>query len=81
MDYLRLRSEFGRDLRLIGGLDLDVLREGNEAIRRELEEKVPLLLAQGSYAPLLDGRVREDVSWGSYCFYRELLERLCAGGG
>jgi hypothetical protein len=81
MDYLRLRSEFGRDLRLIGGLDLDVLREGRAAIRRELEEKVPPLLAQGGYAPLLDGRVREDVTWENYRYYRELLERLCAGGG
>jgi hypothetical protein len=79
MDYLRLRSEFGRDLRLIGGLDLDVLREDRETIRRELEIKVPPLLEQGGYAPLLDGRVREDVSWENYCYYRELLERLCAG--
>jgi len=79
MDYPRLRSEFGRDLRLIGGIDLDVLREDRESIRRELEEKVPLLLEQGYYAPLLDGRVRENVPWQNYCYYRELLERLCAG--
>jgi len=81
MDYPRLRSEFGHDLRLIGGLDLDVLREDKESIQRELEEKVPLLLEQGGYAPLLDGRVREDVPWENYCYYRELLERLCSGGG
>jgi Uroporphyrinogen decarboxylase (URO-D) len=78
MDYAGLRNEFGRDLRLIGGIDLDVLREDRGSIRRELEEKVPLLLEQGGYAPLLDGRVREDVPWGNYCYYRELLERLCA---
>jgi len=35
----------------------------------------PLLLEQGGYAPLLDGRVREDVSWENYFNYRELLER------
>ena len=81
MDYTRLRGEFGHDLRLIGGLDLDVLREGRESIRQELEEKVPPLLEQGGYAPLLDGRVREDVTWENYCYYRELLERLCAGRG
>lgn len=81
MDYTRLRDEFGHDLRLIGGLDLDVLREDRASIRRELEEKVPLLLEQGGYAPLLDGRVRDNVSWENYCYYREHLERLCAGGG
>jgi hypothetical protein len=80
MDYLRLRSEFGPHLRLIGGFDLDVLREGRESIRRELEEKVPPLLEQGGYAPLLDGRVRQDVTWENYRYYRELLERLCSGG-
>jgi len=79
MEYPRLRGKFGRDLRLIGGLDLDVLREDRASIRRELEEKVPLLLEQGGYAPLLDGRVRENVTWENYCYYRELLERLCAG--
>ena len=81
MEYPHLRAEFGRDLRLIGGIDLDVLHQGQESIRRELEEKVPLLLEQGGYAPLLDGRVRESVSWENYCYYRELLERLCASGG
>ena len=81
IDYPRLRAEFGRDLRLIGGLDLDVLREGRDAIRQELEAKLPPLLAQGGYAPLLDGRVRQDVPWENYCDYRELLQRLCAGRG
>ena len=81
MDYRRLRSDFGRDLRLIGGLDLDVLRKDKESIRRELEGKLPLLLEQGGYAPLLDGRVRENVTWENYCYYRALLERLCARRG
>jgi hypothetical protein len=80
MDYLRLRGDFGSDLRLIGGLDLDVLHKDKESIRRELEEKVLPLLEQGGYAPLLDGRVRENVTWENYCYYRELLERLCVGG-
>jgi hypothetical protein len=76
MDYCSLRKEFGRELRLIGGIDLDVLREGKEAIRREIEEKVPLLLAQGGYVPLADGRVREDIPLDNYIFYRQLLEKV-----
>jgi hypothetical protein len=81
LDYPRLRNEFGRDLRLIGGIDLDVLRQDQEAIRRELEGKVPHLLEQGGYAPLLDGRVRDDVPWENYCYYRKLLAQLCANAG
>ena len=79
MDYRDIRREFGRDLRLIGGIDLDALRHDREAIRREIEEKVPPLLAEGGYVPLADGRVREDVSFENYVYYRELLERATRG--
>jgi hypothetical protein len=37
---------------------LDGLHEDKESIRRELEQKVPRLLKQGGYAPLLDDRAR-----------------------
>ena len=76
MDYRSIRSEFGCDLRLIGGIDLDVLREGKEAIRREVEEKVPPLLEQGGYVPLADGRVRTDIPFENYVYYRQLLEKV-----
>jgi uroporphyrinogen-III decarboxylase len=79
MDYRSLRREFGKDLRLIGGIDLDVLREGKEAIRREVEEKVPPLLEQGGYVPLADGRVRADIPFENYVYYRELLEKVTQG--
>ena len=76
MDYRSIRAEFGRDLRLIGGIDLDVLREDREAIRREVEEKVPPLVEQGGYVPLADGRVRADIPFMNYIYYRELLEKV-----
>jgi hypothetical protein len=76
MDYRDLRREFGRDLRLIGGIDLDALRRDKEAIRREIEEKVPPLVADGGYVPLADGRVREDVRFENYIYYRRLLEKV-----
>jgi uroporphyrinogen decarboxylase len=76
MDYRGLRREYGQDLRLIGGLDLDSLRQGKEAIRREILEKVPSLAADGGYIPLADGRIREDVTLGNYLYYRQLLEEV-----
>jgi hypothetical protein len=76
MDYRSMRGEFGRDLRLIGGIDLDMLREGKEAIRREIEEKVPPLLEQGGYVPLADGRVRVDIPFENYLYYRQMLEEV-----
>ncbi len=76
MDYLELRREFGPRLRLIGGIDRDVLRLDKGGIKRELEEKVPPLLAEGGYIPLADGRIREDVPFENYLFYRRLLEQI-----
>lgn len=76
MDYRSLRREFGRDLRLIGGIDLDALRSDKAAIRREIQKKVPPLIADGGYVPLADGRVREDVPFENYVYYRKLLEKI-----
>ena len=76
MDYRNLRREFGPKLRLIGGIDLDALRRDKEAIRREVEEKEPPLLASGGYIPMADGRVRADVPFENYVYYRKLLEKV-----
>jgi len=76
MDYNELRNEFGKDLRLIGGIDLDALRNGKEAIRKEILEKVPTLIKSGGYVPIADGRVREEVSFENYVYYRTLLNEI-----
>jgi hypothetical protein len=74
MDFKSIRKEFGQPLRLIGGIDLDVLRQGKKAIREEFEERVAPLIADGGYIPLADGRVREDIPFENYRYYRQLLE-------
>lgn len=76
MDYRSLRKEFGRELRLIGGIDLDALRKGKAAIKREIDEKVPPLIDEGGYIPLADGRVRADVPFENYAYYRQLLGKV-----
>jgi uroporphyrinogen decarboxylase len=76
MDYRNLRREFGKDLKLIGGIDLDALRKDKESIKNEIESKVPPLLHQGGYIPLADGRVREDVPFENYVYYRQVLKEV-----
>ena len=76
MDYRILRKEFGRDLRLIGGIDLDALRYDKEIIRKEIEEKVPPLITGGGFIPIADGRVREDIPFENYIYYRRLLKQI-----
>jgi hypothetical protein len=63
-------------LRLIGGIDTDLLRGDKRGIKREIEEKVPPLLADGGYIPLADGRIRADVHFENYRYYRQLLEEI-----
>jgi hypothetical protein len=74
MDYREIRQEYGRDLRLIGGVDSDSLRHTQQDIYQAVMEIVPELLEDGGFIPLADGRVREDVSFENYVYYRKLLE-------
>lgn len=76
MDYRSIRNEYGRDLNFIGGIDLDVLRSGKDAIRREIETKVPPLVQDGGYVPLADGRVRPDIPLENYIYYRKLFQQV-----
>jgi hypothetical protein len=76
MDYQLIRKEFGKDLRLIGGIDADALRQDQAEITQAVFGLVPELLNQGGYIPLADGRVREDVPYRNYVYYRNLLESI-----
>ena len=76
MDYQDLRREFGRDLRLMGESIWMPSDRAKRPIRREVEEKVPPLLAEGGYIPMLDGRVRVDIPFNNYSFYKRLLENM-----
>ena len=76
MDYAQIRKDFGTDLRLIGGIDLDALHGDLDEIRKEIVTKVPPILEQGGFLPLLDGRVRKIIPFPKYRFYRQTLEDL-----
>jgi len=77
MNYADIRKEFGRELRLIGGIDSDSLRQSQDQIQKAVLDTVPALLQEGGFIPLADGRVREDVSFENYVYYRKLLESVC----
>jgi uroporphyrinogen-III decarboxylase len=73
MDYNQMRSTLGDGIGLIGGIDSDVLRQGQEDIRSAVRAMLPLA-GQGRFIPLADGRVRSDVPYANYAFYRHILE-------
>jgi uroporphyrinogen decarboxylase len=80
MGYVDLRHRYGADLRLIGGMPAPALLQGKEAIDEALGCIVAPLLEQGGYLPLLDDRVRVNVPYEQYRYYRTRLQQLVAGG-
>jgi len=71
----RQRALVGPDVTLIGGIDSDVLRQTHQAIRQAVADVQPLV-AQGRFIPLADGRVRANVPYENYLFYRRALENV-----
>ncbi len=72
MDVVALRRKFGQDLMIGGGMDKRIIASDKAAIKRMVEEKIPLM-REGGYVPGCDHGVPPDVSWENYLYYRELL--------
>jgi len=72
MDVLKVRKEYGRDLRLWFGIDKRALAEGPAAIDAELARVRPLI-ADGGYVPGLDHSMPPDVPFANYRYYMEQL--------
>lgn len=77
-DPVALRKKYGKDLVMAGGIDKRALAKGKKEIDEELKQ-IPWLLEQGGFIPMLDHDVPPDVSWKNFVYYRESLNRICAG--
>jgi hypothetical protein len=73
MDYRSIRGEFGKNLRLIGGIDLKILEQDQKTMAHIIDETVTPLLAQGGYIPLANGRIRKNILPEKYILYRQLI--------
>lgn len=70
-----LLGEYGRDLRIMGGVDKMELGRGPEAIRRYMDTLVPLV-ERGGYIPFCDHRCPPNVKTADYLYYLDLKERM-----
>ncbi len=77
-DPVRLRKQFGKSLRLWGGVDKRVLTRGPQAIDAHLLTLAPLI-EEGGYIPIIDHTVPPDVSWANFRHYMEQKARLLRG--
>lgn len=75
MDVLKVRREYGRQLRIWGGIDKRALARGPAAIDAELARVAPLV-KDGGYIPHPDHSLPPDVSYANYCYYMEKLPTI-----
>jgi len=80
MDYRELRREFGPGLRLIADRPgCPPPGQGRHPARGR--GKGAAAAGRRGYIPMLDGRVRADVPFENYVFYKRLLEKLIGPSG
>ena len=72
------RKQFGRSLRLWGGVDKRVLSRGQDAVRAHLREFIPLI-EEGGFIPTVDHTVPPDVSWDDFRYYMDMKRALLSG--
>lgn len=75
MDAVALRQRYGRELRLLGGIDKRAMIAGPAAIDAELAHVSPLL-QEGGYIPWCDHHVPPDVPLAHYQYYVARMKEL-----
>ena len=70
-----LLNEYGKDLRIMGGVDKLELGKGKEAIKAYLETLGPLV-ERGGYIPFCDHRCPPNVKPDDYVYYLDLKEEM-----
>jgi len=75
---VEVRQQFGKALRLWGGVDKRVLPLGPKAIKEHLLELAPLI-EEGGYIPTIDHTVPPDVSFDNFMYYIEYKQHLLVG--
>lgn len=82
MDIVKIRERYGTRLSFYGGIDKFVLRKTQEDILRELEYKIPPMVASGGCKLGLDHRIPNGTPLENYKFYIqkswEILNREAA---
>jgi len=75
MNPVELRRRYGRELRLIGGIDKRAMKAGPAEIDAELAHVAPLV-ADGGYIPWCDHLVPPDVPLDHYLYYLRRMKEM-----
>lgn len=71
-----LRKKYGRRLAMFGGVDKRVLAGGCDEIEKHLfqDVKLPWMLIQGGYTPMIDHSIPPDVSLENFMHYWSIVK-------
>ena len=67
-----LRKQYGRDLRLVGGIDKREIAKGPVAIDAEMARNKPVI-DDGGFLPAIDHSIPADVSFDNYRYFIDAL--------
>lgn len=78
MDPVRIRKEYGKDLRLTGGVDKMEIAKGKDAIDRHLGA-LTALIEEGGFIPTIDHTASPDISLENFLYYMKRKTDLLSG--
>ena len=73
-DLLWIRKRFP-ELKMMGGIDKNILSKDTEHIDKELK-MLPYLINQGGYIPYIDHTIPPNSSWENFKYYRDKLNQI-----
>ena len=74
-DPMAFRRQYGKELRIFGGIDKGVLYHGPEAIDAEIARRIPLM-KDGGFIPLPDHLIPPGVPIENYKYYLQAIADL-----
>jgi len=75
MDAIAVKKKYGNRLFLAGNLDKRELAKGGEAMRREVDSKVPVMKELGGYIPGVDHLVHVEFTYERFKEYADYLKK------
>jgi len=74
-DPMAFRKQYGKELRIIGGIDKIEITKDKAAIDAEIERRVPLM-REGGFIPLPDHLIIPETPLENYQYYLEQIRAL-----
>jgi len=78
-DPVRFRTQYGKDLLMMGGFDKRILAQSTDDIDREIDRLTPVV-EEGGYIPFADHRVPPDVPLNNYLHYLQRARAVWGHG-